>query len=235
MARVAFFWVGQDVSIPQSLVHSARLVNGDQVEIIQLSDQNTPNIPGVDTVLRGALSKDIMVARLQAYTLVDIGNDFTFFCDADSLFINPVRITSQADILLSPRVLDFMINHEWPEHYPEFQGRMFSEVMPFLFGAIAVRRKGDFFHHLLSICEQLPARFHRWYGDQVALALAVKAGAVEYDLLEPEIYLNILKEAPSVVDLKMMKEAGTQMITFKGPATDKKTNLELSLQRLLHL
>lgn len=230
--RIAFFWTGADIAIPQALVRSIRLVQPDGVEILQLSDPATPAIDSVDRVLRSELSRDIMVARLQAYSRVEIGEEFTFFCDADSIFVNKLAIASDRDVLLSPRVVDFVINADWPEPYPEFRGRMIGEVMPYLFGAIAVRRNAAFFAQLLAICESLPARFHRWYGDQVALAQAVKQGTVEFGLLAPEIFLKILKAAPSAAQLAQMRREGTQMITFKGRAAEKLGNLRLTLARL---
>ena len=63
----------------------------------------------------------------------------------------------------------------------------------------------------------------------------MKAGDIDYDFLEPDIYLRILKEAPSVQDLTAMRAQGTQMLTFKGPATDKNGNLGLTLSRLFNL
>ena len=102
--RIAFFWTGADIAIPQALVHSIRLVQADGVEVLQLSDPATPAIDGVDRILRSELSRDIMVARLQAYSRVAIDDEFTFFCDADSIFLNPLAIASDRDVLLSPRV-----------------------------------------------------------------------------------------------------------------------------------
>lgn len=233
--RIAFFWTGADIAIPQALVHSIRLVQADGVEVLQLSDPATPAIDGVDRILRSDLSRDIMVARLQAYSRVAIDDEFTFFCDADSIFLNPLAIASDRDVLLSPRVVDFVINADWPEPYPEFRGRMIGEVMPYLFGAIAVRRDAAFFAQLLATCESLPARFHRWYGDQVALAQAVKAGKVGFGLLAPEIFLKILKTAPSAAQLAEMRRQGTQMVTFKGRAPEKLGNLQLTLGRLRSL
>ena len=56
-----------------------------------------------------------------------------------------------------------------PEPYPEFQNKYICDIMPFLFGAIIICRKKNFFSNLLEICKGLPARFHRWYGDQLSL------------------------------------------------------------------
>lgn len=235
MKRIAFFWVGDDTALPTFLVQSIRATNGDQVEVVQLTDQRTPPVHGVDAVSRQDLPTDIMLARLQAYGALAPHPEFTFYCDADSLFLNPLRLDAPQNILLSPRLQDFPINPNFPEHYPEFEGKMISEVMPFLFGALAVRADASLFQTLLARCQALPARFHRWYGDQFSLALAARAREFDYGLLDPRDHLHITKTALTVDELRSLRARGTQMITFKGPDSDKSTNIPLTLSRLLSL
>ena len=230
--RVAFFWIGNDVSIPTYLVQSIRLVGGSEIEIIQLTDLTTPSIPEVNRVSRHTLSESIMIARLQAYSRLDGSNDFTYFCDADSIFINPPHIESGTDILLCPRIENFKINPHYPEYYPEFEGRMIADVMPFMFGAIALRGTNNIFEGILRKCIKLPSRFHRWYGDQVALSKAVGAGNFNHLLLNPSIYLNIVSRAPTEGQMRTLINEGIQMLTFKGPAVEKITSLKNSYEIL---
>ena len=75
--RVAFFWIGNDVSIPNYLVQSIRLVGGPEIEVIQLTDFTTPTIPEVSRVSRHTLSESIMIARLQAYSYLELSSNFT--------------------------------------------------------------------------------------------------------------------------------------------------------------
>ena len=230
--RVAFFWVGNDISIPKFLVQSIRLVAGQGLEIVQLTDLTTPAVPDVSRVSRHPLSNSIMVARLQAYSHLDQSNDFTYFCDADSIFINTPHVDSDVDILLCPRIEDYKINPYYPEHYPEFEGKMISEVMPFLFGAIALRGANKIFNGLLRKCLKLPLRYHRWYGDQVALTKAVGAGNFNYSTLDPHIYLNIMSNAPTEHQMRQLISEGVQMLTFKGPALEKVSSLISAYQTL---
>jgi hypothetical protein len=233
MYRIAFFWVGDNISIPQWYVESIRLIQGKDIEILQLSDQDTPRISGVDSVIRKQLPTPIMLARLKAYSQVRIDdNTYTFFTDADSLLLNPLNIKLSEDILLSPRTQDFAINPNYPEYYEEFQGKFISEVMPFLFGAIALKNNNDFFNQLFEICEKLPTRFHRWYGDQFALQLAVKGKIISYGLLDPNIHLRIAKSSPSADELIQLRKEGVQLLTFKGPDSNKSVNIPLTLNKL---
>ncbi|NCW13541.1 MAG: hypothetical protein EBV82_10390 [Chitinophagia bacterium] len=219
--RVAFFWVGDDISIPKYLVQSLRLVAGTEIEIVQLTDMTTPIVPDVTHISRCALSESIMVARLQAYSYLNSSNKFTYYCDADSIFINPPHIESDTDILLCPRIENFRLNSRYPEYYPEFEGKMIAEVMPFMFGAIAVRGNNNIFSGLLRKCLKLPPRYHRWYGDQIALAKAVGAGNFIYAAMNPHIYLNIMSNIPSEHYLRQLIHEKVQMITFKGPTIEK--------------
>jgi len=218
---IAFLWVGEDTSIPSRLVESIRLVMGDSVNVIQLSDKKTPKVFGVSRVQRSDLSSFIMVARLQAYLQIKESEETIFFCDADSLFISPLELNFQdTNVLLSKRDVDGMINDSYPEFYPEFTGKRMTEVMPFLFGAIATRGdQSDFFDSLLNICMGLPIRFHRWYGDQYALASLVASGRVNYGLLTLEKHLAIVKSEQSSAQISLARDFGVQMITFKGPAS----------------
>ena len=85
---IVFFWIGEKTSIPYSLVQTARLVMGDNVNIVQLTNNNTKEVNGVSSVKRYELPGQIMLARLKAYSKYEPETEEVFFCDADSIFIN---------------------------------------------------------------------------------------------------------------------------------------------------
>ena len=84
LRRIVFFWVGENTEIPAMLVHSIRLAFGDEMEVVQLSNRETPKIDGVTTYKSLKLSSRIMVARLEAYASL-IVKDSTLYLDADML------------------------------------------------------------------------------------------------------------------------------------------------------
>ena len=223
---IAFFWVGDDLKIPQYLVNSIRLVMGSEINIVQLTDMNTNKVESVSSVKRFSLSKNIMVARLEAYSSYIPETNNVLFCDADSIFINKIVFPDgKKNIFLSPRIQNFQINYNYPEYYEEFVNKSAQEVMPFLFGAIATKKnQQEFFRKILRICLSLPERFHRWYGDQFALSLLIKQGFNEFETMDTEKYLNILREplTPKYLENAFIK--GVQLITFKGPQS--KAHLE---------
>ena len=218
MNTIAFLWVGNSTLVPDMLVSSIRLTMGQSIEVIQLTDQKTPAVQGVTSVQRLDLSSHIMVARLQAYAQIKASGRFIFFCDADSIFINPLDLFFPVgDVLLTKRMHDRKINDQFPEFYPEFSGKMFGEIMPYMFGAIAVRDvQCEFFESLLDICLRLPERFHRWYGDQCALATAVTRDNFNFGLLDSNRHMLVVKSGMTSEQLKLMSDAEVQMITFKA-------------------
>lgn len=230
--RVAFFWVGNQTFIPETFVRSMRLVHSDGIEIVQTTDATTPVIPGVDVVVRSTLSEQIMLARLEAYSAVPLVDDFTFFYDADSLLISELSVPSDAagDILLTRRQMDGDLNPNYPEFYPEFVGKKIADVMPYMFGCLAVRRNANFFPHLLDYCKLLPPRFHRWYGDQMSLAATYSAFNCDGASIRQDTYLHLVSAAPSVTDYFDLSLSGVRLITFKGESA--KLSIPLSYERL---
>ena len=217
---IVFFWIGENTSIPKCLVHTTRLVMGNSVNIVQLTNKNTEEIDGVTSVKRYELPEQIMLARLKAYSKYEPETEEVFFCDADSIFINKLSLpkSNKNKIFLTPRQQDFKINATYPEYYEEFVNKNAKEVMPFLFGAIAtISNQQSFFRELYNICLKLPDRFHRWYGDQYSLNKFLDGGFDEYENLNTEIYLNILKEQLTLRYLENAINENVQLITFKGP------------------
>ena len=233
---ICFFWVGDKIEIPQSLVQSIRLTMGDKVNVVQLTNYETKEIKGVNSVKRFDLSSKIMIARLQSYNLYENETNYTFFCDADCVFINKLSLPNIEDIniFLSPRLKDFKINYNYPEYYEEFVDKTANEVMPFLFCAIATKgNQQKFFKNLLNICLKLPNRFHNWYGDQYSLFLETKTKLKEFGLLDPNIYQYEIKEVLMPKKLEQIIEIGCQILHFKG--SQSKIHIEQTMVLLNYL
>ena len=77
--QIAFFWVGNDNVIPTYLVKSINLVYQNKVKIFHLTNFSTKKIPGTTKTIRQDLSKDIMIARIQAYKNFKYNKNLTFF------------------------------------------------------------------------------------------------------------------------------------------------------------
>ncbi len=224
MDQLVFFWVGEDISIPEYFVKSIKK-NKSKIKIIQVSDLKTKKIKEVDSFVSYDLPKDIMLARLKAYSLIETKYTNTIFCDADTLMINDFNFLEyKKGYHVMPRKLNSLINHSWPEEYPEFYDKYFSDIMPFLFGAIIISKDENFFNNLFSICKKLPARFHRWYGDQVSLHIYYLDNKKKFSFFQQEnnMYIVDLNEKCEQHFIKNLRTKGVSFITFKGHESKKR-------------
>jgi len=217
--QFAFFWVGQDILIPQALVDSIRYVYGNEAYIYQLSDNKTASINDVNEVLRDELPNEIMLARLRAYSLV-VTQNTTLFLDADSLVIQKLKLPDFNKFIACLVKRDdetSIINHNYPEYYPEFVNQKFIDIMPIFFGLIITPDGGKLFNGLFEIALKLPERFHRWYGDQMVIAEEYKKNKEKYLLLPQKEYLFITRNSFNRDELADLIKSGVKIITFKGP------------------
>ena len=213
----AFFWVGSDISIPSALTKSILHAYKEKVNIFMLTDKKTPYIQGAKAI-RSLLPKDIMLARLKAYSKLKI-DEPVIFLDADSMVLNKFpKIQSNKSLIIFRRKKEgLVIKSKYPEMYPEFYKKTFDEMMPFLFGAIVTTNKNSFRNFILmfEILKDLPERFHRWYGDQYALKIITDKNLIDYDEKEFSEYIDIISEEKDLADIKK------SIVTFKGPESKK--------------
>jgi hypothetical protein len=217
--QFAFFWVGQDISIPSALVASIRFIYGKEAFIYQLTDHKTKSIADVDEIIRDELPNEIMLARLKAFSLIDSQN-VTLFLDADSLVINKLKLPNfnkYKAFLVRRDDTTSIINHNYPEYYPEFVHQKFIDMMPILFGLIVTPDGGKLFNNLFEIASKLPDRFHRWYGDQMAMAYEWNKNKENYFLIEQQEYLFITRVSLNKQNLEHLIKNNVKIITFKGP------------------
>lgn len=217
--QFAFFWVGNDISIPSVLVDSIRFTYGDEAYIYQLSDKKTEPIKGVNEIIRDELPNEIMLARLKAYSLIKTQNT-TLFLDADSLIIQKLKLpdfNKYRACLVKRDDQTSILNHNYPEYYPEFFNQKMVDIMPILFGLIITPDGGKLFDGLFKIALKLPDRFHRWYGDQMAMAQEWIKNKENYLLLKQEEYLFVTRTSLNKAQLEDLIKNGVKIITFKGP------------------
>ena len=219
MNQLVFFWIGENLSIPEFFVKSIKKIESKKFKIIQVSNLKTRKIKGVDKIIKTDLPKDIMTARLKAYSLVDTKDTRTIFCDADSLMVCNFDLSDfERGYYLMKRKNNSLINHFFPEYYPEFKNKYFMDVMPFLFGAIIIIKKENFFNHLFNICINLHPRFHRWYGDQIALHVFYLDNKSLFLFFDQSKYMHIIdkKDNNPKKSIKTLRELNIPLLTFKG-------------------
>lgn len=217
--HIAFFWIGQDVTIPTMLVRSIRAAFGPQFNVHQLSDRDTPMVEGVTTHKKLKLSPFIMVARLEAYAALPVKAP-TLFLDADMLILrafdlpplaeNEVGVTHRGE-----RDTYRIPERDWAE-FPEFTEKDSAQVMPYIFSFVYVRSTVLFLRQLNTL-RKLPKRFQRWYGDQVTLKSELEApGRFIVRPFDIDIYNRSVRSRWEFQEMRTAPE-GVCITHFKGP------------------
>ncbi len=219
LKHIAFFWIGQDTTIPSMLVRSIRAAFGADFNVHQLSDRDTPMVDGVTTHKKLKLSRYIMVARLEAYAAMNVSEP-TLFLDADMLVLrafdlpplaeNEVGVTRRGE-----RDTYRIPERDWAE-FPEFTDKDSAQVMPYIFSFVYVRSTIVFLRQLNAL-RRLPKRFHRWYGDQVTLKSELDApGRFAVRNFDIDIYNRSVRSRWEFEEVRAAPE-GVCIAHFKGP------------------
>jgi hypothetical protein len=164
--RVAFLHVGPDLRLPTLMARSARAFG---YSLVQMTDDETPAVDGVDEVLRLSWDKTrLMTYRLRH--LAQLDDTPTCIVDTDILFRKDVSDVwnYDFDIALTRREREIDVN-----------GFDIATVMPYNTGVMFCRNQ-DFWKDAHDVCRSLPAKHQDWWGDQ----LSVKQVAGDYRLLE---------------------------------------------------
>jgi hypothetical protein len=217
--HIAFFWIGQDTSIPTMLVRSIRAAFGANFNVHQLSDRDTPMVEGVTTHKKLKLSPLIMVARLEAYAALSI-KEPTLFLDADMLVLRAFDLPLLAENEVGVTARGERDTYEIPERdwaeFPEFTRKNSAQVMPYIFSFMYVPSTIVFLRQLNAL-RKLPKRFQRWYGDQVTLKSELEApGRFTVRNFDIDIYNRTVRSRWEFEELRAAPE-GVCITHFKGP------------------
>jgi len=229
--HIAFFWIGQDTTIPSMLVRSVRAAYGANFNVHQLSDRDTPMVEGVTTHKKLKLSRFIMVARLEAYAALSISEP-TLFVDADMLLLRAFDLPPLADNEVGvtrrgERDTYRIPERDWAE-FPEFAEKDSAQVMPYIFSFVYVRSTIVFLRQLNAL-RRLPKRFHRWYGDQVTLKSELDApGRFAVRHFDIDIYNRSVRSRWEFEEVRAAPE-GVCIAHFKGPDSKAAMHESLSL------
>jgi hypothetical protein len=230
LKRIVFFWVGGDISIPSLLVSSIRALLPAELEVVQLSDKNTPTVPGTSQHKAMSLSPSIMVARLQAYASLPVSEP-TLYLDADMLVlrnfdlpelgVNEIGVTRRKE-------MDDVLVHEkttiWKQ-YPEFRGKTLSQVMPYIYSFVYAKSEILFVRQLVTL-RKAPKRLHEWYGDQVTLKKELDGNRFTVRYFDADRYNRTVATLAEFDELRSSAEPPC-IVHFKGPYA-KQTMFEIA-------
>lgn len=194
--RVAFFTVFR--SDPQHYLHAAALVQDCRAigaRTLQLTDETTPSVPGVDAVNRLPHGR-MLERRIEHYASVE-GD--VLFLDTDVSLRQDVRGVFEApfDVALTDR--------HWP-HLP--QAADVLATMPFNTG-VAFSRCPAFWRDVLAVWNGYTKEQQDWMSEQRAVYEVVKTGRYRVKVLDGAIY----NYPPTSAE----DHGGAAIVHYKGP------------------
>jgi len=168
-----FFHVGEDLTLPTSLVRSI-LAHNPGAEIVQVTDRDTPTIPGVTWSHAADVDRErLMLSRTSAWA--DLGLDEpALYLDTDMIVngpISPVRALGEGLVAMCRRSYsrDAYFNpHQRGLDFSEYAGKTMDEVYPYV-GCCTITLDAGVWADLTEMYYALPEKFWRWYGDQEVL------------------------------------------------------------------
>lgn len=182
-----------------SLVREARAVMPN-VEIVQFSDEHTPEVPSVSTVRRKeSAGRHLLDLRLRHYADCD---------DAWLLLDTDVSVRADVGHVFDNQGFDIALcDRNWP-HLP--QGERILQEMPFNTGVCFSRTHG-FWQDVLDVWRRFdPSRRDNWMSEQLAVYEVVRWGKYLVKILPGMVY-NYPPEKQDDAP------ATAAIVHFKGP------------------
>lgn len=219
-----FFHVGDDIAMPTAMVFSIRRHNPDAT-IIQVSDHQTPAVPGVSRVFVTQGNRQFLMQwRTNAFAELGL-TEPAMYMDTDMIVqkpIHPDNLLADAHIAVCRRHFGrgaFFNPHQRGQDYSEYAGKTLDEVYPFV-GCCTITT-ASVWADLAEMYNALPDKFRVWYGDQEVLREYVQSLPMSWVVHLPEYHYGCLPEFlpqfthPSIVHYKgarkaMMPTAGVQ-------------------------
>ena len=174
--RFCFFFFGNDLTMPEQMVRSIKRFHHD-AEILQLTNQSTPAVAGVTSVVRAAFDEsEPMFARSALYASVVESGEPVCFLDADMLLVRPFpggEFLNPQVVYLCERYFNrsSLVNTRFAGlNLCEHEGKTLHEAWPYL-GCFIVTASVFGLLQIHEIYKNLPSKLRRWYGDQEALRI----------------------------------------------------------------
>jgi hypothetical protein len=175
--------VGQDTKQASLLCRSIRIHHRD-ARIIQVTDKASPQVPGVDEVVRHTSSSGaLMYFRTSAFSKVSVSEP-TWFLDTDMLLVRPLPIIEGEgfcvrEFNLNARLRRIVDGFDLSEH----EGKAIGDVYP-LVGCTTFSSSAQIWPDILTIYKSLPQKYRRWFGDQEALRIYAEQNPGFHRLME---------------------------------------------------
>lgn len=148
------------------------------VEIVQLTDDKSPQVVGSDSVRRKQMTQ---MATLRAEHQAEMQGDW-LFVDTDVVFQADVR-----HVFKDPDFDVAVADREWGKPSISAAGTPFADRMPFNVGVLFSRQPA-FFGVVRAMMKAMPMELCGWLGDQYGTCYAIQSGAFRVKVLPGSIY-----------------------------------------------
>ena len=215
-----FFHVGEDISLPSSLVSSIKQTNPKST-ILQLTDLVSPEVNGVNEVHRYQLPTEfIMMARSEAYANLPSSTNLRVFLDTDMLVVNELQtqeFQETCDVYFCRRFYDTdrPVNIDFRDMaMHEYSGVTMGEAWPFL-GCFIASRDSTYLGKIHGEMKRLDSKYQKWYGDQIALAKLARQGYANVGEVSEEVYAHLYDGNLEKL-MSSIFQGAVKIIHFKG-------------------
>jgi hypothetical protein len=215
-----FFHVGGHCELTSMMVKSLRLTN-PKSRIVQLTDRSTKSVDEVDEVIRYKIDPTpIMFARSLAYAAAPVSGRMRLFIDTDMLVVREILSSDfelGADLVVCRRAFNgnMFVNTSFQGmNMREFEGLTLDEAWPFL-GCFVGAVNREPLEMLCSAISQLPEKYRRWYGDQIALKRLAANSAIKLCEVS-EAKFGYLPCDNTDVSWDRIKQQDLKILHFKG-------------------
>jgi len=173
MSTFVFFHVGPDLTMPTAMVASLRKHNPG-AEIIQVTDHQTPTVPGVTWTHPTAGDPQLlMLWRTKAFAALQLEQP-ALYMDTDMIVRRPLfpeLLLGEAVIAVTRRSFqkDAPFNvKQRGQDYSEHAGKSLDVAYPYI-GCCTITPDAGAWEILAEMYDRLEPKFKAWYGDQEVL------------------------------------------------------------------
>ena len=215
MNQLVFYWSGENIEIPSILVKSV-LISNEGLKIIQVTDENTDTVEGVNEVVRIDKSDNIIMDRIKGWSLIETTNNKTLFIDADTIFLKKIDFKKfQKGNYLYKRTTSQIFNSKYESVYPELANKETLGTMPFLGGIVIIINEDNFFKELKTLSQNLSPNLKKWFGDQILLKNIYEKKHKFFNLID-ENFVKVVELDKSSKKINLNLSKLNTAITFKG-------------------
>jgi hypothetical protein len=215
ISTFVFFHVGEDLSMPTKMVGSLKSVM-PSAEVIQCSDEATPEVKGVNEVKRSkGDASEMMYWRTRAFAEAKITRP-AMYIDTDMLFVlpvNPAALLAEREVIFCRRSFDRDAGFNGKQRdgmFKQYDGIPLGVLYPYL-GCATITKNYHAWKGMAVLMGLMNRNLRSWYGDQEALK-------VYSQILYPEAVGEMQELDYACLPDKAPVEHVPHIMHFKGAA-----------------